>query len=125
MQTESFKLLKFYSKQTDSRGVFEGVINQDTWQEVNVVHTKAFQMRGGHFHRHTTEVIFMMAGRAKVILTQCNEPNQKVTFTLAEGEGIKIPPYTAHDFNYLEDSIHLQLLDLRFDPDEKDLFPFL
>lgn len=124
MQTVRFQPKKFYLKQSDDRGVFQGIINHGAWQEVNVVYTQAFQTRGGHFHRHTTEAIFMLTGRAEVVLTLCGDAEKKITLTLVEGEGIEIPPYTAHDFKYLEDSTHLQLLDLRFDPENQDLFPF-
>jgi dTDP-4-dehydrorhamnose 3,5-epimerase-like enzyme len=124
MQTEAIQPKRFYLKHSDSRGVFQGIINDGTWQEVNVVHTQAFHVRGGHFHRHATEAIFMLTGRAEVILTRCDDTGKKVTFTLIEGEGIEIPPYVAHVFKYLEDSSHLQLLDIRFDPDNQDLFPF-
>jgi dTDP-4-dehydrorhamnose 3,5-epimerase-like enzyme len=124
MQTKRFQPKKFYLKQSDDRGVFQGIINHGAWQEVNVVYTQAFQTRGGHFHRHTTEAIFMLTGRADVVLTLCGDGEKKITLTLVEGEGIEIPPYTAHDFKYLEDSTHLQLLDLRFDPENQDLFPF-
>jgi dTDP-4-dehydrorhamnose 3,5-epimerase-like enzyme len=117
-----FRSVTFYSTLSDHRGHFYGITNQGVWKEVNVIHTRASQVRGGHFHRYTTEVIFMLAGKANVILTSCDDLNNSTQLILSTGEGIEIPPKTLHDFHYLEDSSHLQLLDLPFDPNDQDLF---
>ncbi len=66
----------------------------------------------------------MLSGRAEVELTSCKDIENTVRISLGAGEGIQIPPHTIHDFKYVEDSIHLQLLDKRFDPINQDLFPY-
>ena len=113
-----------YSEQSDARGSFQGILNTGNWREVNVVYTKAGQIRGGHFHQHTSEVIFILSGRAEVLLTPCEDLSKRIVLMLKAGEGIRIPPMVAHDFNYLEDSMHLQLLDKCFDPANQDLITF-
>ncbi|MFN9621540.1 MAG: hypothetical protein ACK587_01670 [Cyanobacteriota bacterium] len=117
-----FQSVKFYSTLSDRRGRFYGITNQGVWREVNIVHTQACKVRGGHFHRYTTEVIFMLAGQANVTLTSCDDLNNPTQLIISQGEGIEIPPHTLHDFHYLEDSTHLQLLDRPFDPNDQDLF---
>lgn len=119
----AFNRIKFYLEQSDKRGSFKGIVNNGEWQEVNIIHTKASQVRGGHFHRHTTEVIFMLSGRASVKLNACDAPQEMIHISLAAGEGIVIHPSTAHVFTYEEDSVHLQLLDRRFNPNNEDLIP--
>jgi dTDP-4-dehydrorhamnose 3,5-epimerase-like enzyme len=119
---KTIRSVTFYSTISDHRGHFYGITNQGVWKEVNVVHTQARQVRGGHFHRCTTEVIFMLSGQTSVTLTSCDDLDHPSQLILSKGEGIEIPPNTLHDFHYLEDSIHLQLLDIPFDPNDQDLF---
>jgi hypothetical protein len=40
---------------------------------------------------------------------------------LNAGEGIKITPYILHRFHYLENSVHIQLLDTPFNSENQDL----
>lgn len=96
-----------------------GIINYGKWEEVNIVTTNAMSSRGGHFHRQTTEVIFMLSGRAEVELFKIKGKNTKLA--LAAGEGLEIYPETAHTFYYLEDSSHLQLLSIKFNVNDPDL----
>jgi dTDP-4-dehydrorhamnose 3,5-epimerase-like enzyme len=98
-----------------------GLVNHGNWAEVNIVTSWAHSSRGGHFHRHTTEVIFMISGKADVELTHCDLQEPGTRLTLAAGEGLEIFPQTVHTFYYLEDSTHLQLLDAKFDPTAPDL----
>jgi dTDP-4-dehydrorhamnose 3,5-epimerase-like enzyme len=118
---EKPQTLSSYCTFSDERGQFQGIINQGNWQEVNIVHSNTATIRGGHFHRHTTEVIFLLSGKADVDLAPCDHLNEKTRITLLAGEGVRIAPLTVHTFHYLEDSTHLQLLDLRFDPTQQDL----
>lgn len=114
--------IEYYCKFSDERGRFEGIINEGFWQEINIVHTHAGCTRGGHYHRHTIEVIFLLTGKANVELCSVDNPSTTVRISLMAGEGIQIPTMTAHQFTYLENSTHLQLLTHRFDPDNQDLF---
>ncbi|MEQ9358543.1 polysaccharide biosynthesis C-terminal domain-containing protein [Coleofasciculus chthonoplastes] len=110
-----------YLNRLDHRGSFLGLINQGSWQEVNFVATQAGQVRGGHFHTRTHEVIFLVRGKAEVELQHCHNPQQKEQFILNSGEGIQIKPYMLHTLRYLEDSEQVALLDVPFDPENPDL----
>ncbi|WP_449416924.1 cupin domain-containing protein [Phormidium nigroviride] len=110
-----------YMNQSDRRGLFLGLVNQGVWQEVNFVKTKAGQIRGGHFHTRTNEVIFLVRGKAEVELQDCDRPEQKQQFILNSGEGVQIKPYMLHTLRYLEDSEQIALLDVAFDPADPDL----
>lgn len=114
--------LTHYCKFSDERGGFEGIVNQGSWQEINIVHTHAGCIRGGHYHRQTTEIIFLITGKADVELSPYDDLTRTSRISLMAGEGIQIPPMTVHRFFYLEQSSHVQLLDQRFDPSHQDLF---
>lgn len=122
MMPEIHQPLKYYCKFSDDRGGFEGIINHGNWQEVNVVNTLAECTRGGHYHIQTTEVIFLLTGKADVEVCPYNDPTKITRISLKAGEGIQISPMTAHRFTYQQNSSHLQLLDQRFDPSNPDLF---
>lgn len=115
------KKISYYMNREDDRGSFFGLVNQGSWQEVNFVTTKTGEVRGGHFHTKTNEVIFLLRGQAEVELQHCDHPEQKQQFILNAGEGIEIKPFILHTFRYLEDSEQIALLDLRFNPASPDL----
>ncbi|XGB41668.1 MAG: WxcM-like domain-containing protein [Nodosilinea sp. LVE1205-7] len=110
-----------YINQSDQRGEFLGLINRGNWQEINFVKTRAGKVRGSHFHRKTNEVIFLVTGKVDIELCDCNEPDKKTKLLLNAGEGVKITPFIFHTFHYLEDSVHIQLLDIPFDVKNQDL----
>ena len=110
-----------YMNRSDQRGSFLGLVNQGVWQEINFVKTQAGQIRGGHFHTKTNEVIFLVRGKVEVELQDCDNPQQKQQFILNPGEGVQIKPYMLHTLRYLEDSEQIALLDVPFDPADPDL----
>jgi hypothetical protein len=121
MITNKPHVLRGYCTLFDARGEFQGIINQGNWQEVNIVHSCALTTRGGHYHRQTTEIIFLLKGKADVELAPFERLNEKSRVTLLAGQGVQVLPLTVHTLHYLEDSTHLQLLNLRFDPTQQDL----
>lgn len=69
--------ISLYMNQSDNRGSFWGLINKGSWQEVNFVATKSGEVRGGHFHVKTNELIFLVHGKAEVELQDCNNTEEK------------------------------------------------
>lgn len=116
-----FERFGCYMNCLDQRGAFLGLVNEGMWKEVNFVKTQAGQLRGGHFHTKTNEIIFLVSGRAEVELQSCDDSQQRQTFILNSGEGVQIKPYTLHSLYYLEDSEQVALLDVPFDPASPDL----
>ena len=116
-----FTKFNHYMNRTDERGSFMGVINTGIWKEVNFVSTHAGEVRGGHFHEETQEVIFLLKGEAKVEFQDANHPDDKVLFYLKQGEGVKVCPYILHTITYLTECEQISLLDRLFDPAKPDL----
>ena len=113
--------ITYYMHTLDQRGEFLVLTNQGNCQEVNLVKTQAGQIRGNHFHVKINEFIFLLSGQVKVELWDCNDLNKKSSLILNAGEGIKITPYILHRCHYLEDSVHIQLLDTPFNSENQDL----
>lgn len=110
-----------YMNRADGRGQFWGLVNQGNWQELNFVQTNAGQIRGGHFHKTTNEIIFLVRGRVEVELNNLKNPQDSRKFVLNPAEGLQITPYVLHTFHYLENSEHIAMLDTPFDPANPDL----
>lgn len=108
-------------ERSDRRGSFMGLINQGNWKEVNLASTNAGEMRGGHFHKKTREIIFLLRGEAEVELKDVRNPEKGERLTLKQGEGVEIEPYTLHTLKYLQDSEQVALLTERFEPSDPDL----
>ncbi len=117
----NIQLIKHYQKTTDDRGDFYGIVHSGNWEEVNRVTSKSGAVRGNHYHQFTREIIFMISGKVKVQLTNAEDLSDRRSFILHAGEGILIPPMVIHSFYYLEDSIHIALLDRAFQPKSPDL----
>ncbi|MCK5719958.1 MAG: WxcM-like domain-containing protein [Thiomargarita sp.] len=113
--------LQPYSCFKDERGSFIGLVNEQNWKEVNFVKTEKDAHRGGHFHKFTHEIIFIIHGQVQVKLTNVANPKEIVEFTLKEGEGVRIFPNILHDLFYLENSEQIALLDRPFDSNNPDL----
>ena len=111
-------------ERNDRRGSFMGLINQGNWKEVNLASTHAGEMRGGHFHKKTREIIFLLRGEAEVDLKDVRNPEKGERFTLKQGEGVEIEPYVLHTLKYLQDSEQVALLTERFEPSDPDLHTF-
>lgn len=105
----------------DNRGAFYGLMNTGNWKESNVIETNKGEIRGNHYHKETDEVIFMLSGKAKVLLTDIKNPTDTIEVILDKMEGIVIQPYVLHKFEYLEKSIHVAFLSKAFDPKNPDL----
>jgi dTDP-4-dehydrorhamnose 3,5-epimerase-like enzyme len=109
------KKLSSYAHRSDDRGSFLGLVNEGSWREVNYFRTRAGAVRGKHFSKETHEVVFLLKGEVEVELQDVNDPTQRVTFRLREGEGVEIMPYTYRVMRYLTDCEQITLLDKPFD----------
>lgn len=113
--------IQYYTQKIDERGGFYGILNSGNWREVNYFRTRAGAVRGNHFSKETTEVVFLLKGEVNVELIDVNNPNDRASFVLRAGEGIEVKPYVFRRFQYVADSETIALLDRPFDPLHPDL----
>ena len=88
--------LSCYSQNTDSRGGFFG-ITRDPWCEVNFIETVAGAVRGGHYHKETREMFFIIAGEIDIELLHIHT-DIKNSFTAKKGDMFIIDPFELHTF---------------------------
>ena len=57
-----------YTKHSDKRGYFRGLINFGNWEEINFICSEAGTIRGNHYHENTDELFVILDGKIKIIL---------------------------------------------------------
>ena len=86
-----------YKKFEDTRGRFFGIVNSGQWEEFNYVETLANQVRGGHYHKETRELFFIIDGSIEITISGLNGENKK-KFTAGPGSIFVIEPFEIHSF---------------------------
>ena len=56
----------------DERGSISGIINKDLWEEVNFITSEKGVSRGGHYHKYTKELFFILHGEIEVVTQKIN-----------------------------------------------------
>lgn len=91
------RILEPYKNFTDHRGIFFGIINSGQWEEINYVETKADQVRGGHYHKETRELFFVIEGDIEVTIEKLGGQSRSV-FTAGKGSIFVVEPFEIHTF---------------------------
>lgn len=116
-----YKLINRYFSYKDERGVIEGLVNFGNWQEINIITSYKNTVRGGHFHKKTKELFYILKGQIKAELYDVNSADKKETVILKEGDIFLIEPYTLHTFTMLTDSQWINMLSIKNDETSPDI----
>lgn len=116
------KHLQPYTNFSDARGSLIG-ITQQLWAEVNYVKTVANQTRGGHFHKKTSELFFILSGEINVCLIH-KETCKEEQFVAKAGDIFIVDPFEQHTFTTLTDSEWINMLTEAHDNAAPDFFTF-
>lgn len=112
------KFIKHYFESKDSRGSITGLINSGSWQEINVIESKAGITRGGHYHRNTVEAFIILAGKIEIELRDLAGNTEKLT--VKKNDVFIIPVNTVHSFHCITNSKWINMLSIKHDPDNPD-----
>ena len=77
------------------------------------------QMRGGHYHKHTRELFYILSGEIEIIIEELGS-GEKEQFTAKPGDIFVIEPMHVHTFRSLSDASWLNMLNPALDPDDMD-----
>lgn len=102
----------------DARGSFTGITNE-TWEEVNLIETYAGQVRGGHYHRKTRELFYIVSGEIEIVI-EALDGGARDQFTAKPGDIFVIEPMHLHTFKTLSDASWLNMLNPALDPNDMD-----
>jgi dTDP-4-dehydrorhamnose 3,5-epimerase-like enzyme len=101
------ELLKPDFRHTDERGKLTQLI-RDGYKQINIVESNAGCFRGGHYHKLNKEVFYIICGEIKFTARKDGESE---TLIFKSGDMFLVPPYVAHDFLYLTNTILVGMYD--------------
>jgi dTDP-4-dehydrorhamnose 3,5-epimerase-like enzyme len=80
-----------YMAHNDQRGLIRG-ITQGCWHEINYVETFADRIRGGHYHKETRELFYILDGIVNIAIRNVRT-GDAFAVTASAGDIILIEPY--------------------------------
>lgn len=89
------------------------------WEEINYIETKQGEVRGGHYHRSTTELFFIIDGQIELETSRllCSERELHI---IGRGDIAIIEPMEVHTFRCLSAARWINVLSKRMDSANPD-----
>jgi len=91
------------------------------WKQVNVLVSKAGSTRGGHYHKVSKEVFYVVSGELKLTLETDTE---KEEYALKEDDMFLVSPYQRHTFSFMKDTVMVSMYDICVEREDgsKDIY---
>lgn len=105
----------------DKRGRIENIYCGVAWRELNMFRSKKGVTRGGHYHKKTRELIFVIKGKIEFSATNIRT-RAKRKVILKEGEGVVVEPYELHEARIVEKAVWIAALTKEYKDDKPDVF---
>ena len=115
------KFITPYKKVTDARGIFIGIINSGTWEEINMIETEAGNVRGGHYHKEILELFYILEGRIEISISKANGGERQIC-SIGEGQIILVEPFEVHTFRCLTKCKWINALSRKIDELSPDFY---
>lgn len=105
----------------DDRGFLLEIWKGSNWKRMNYIFSKKGSLRGGHYHKKTSELFFIAEGLCEVKLFMIRS-NKEVKFKVEKNDIFIVEPYEVHYIEALKDSKIIAVLD-RLQPQKNhDIF---
>jgi dTDP-4-dehydrorhamnose 3,5-epimerase-like enzyme len=114
------QFIKPYDERSDRRGHFVGLINDHSFEEINTLTTVAGEVRGGHYHKETSELILITQGTAEFLVTGL-DGTEIYAGPVEQGTAVLIEPYEVHTVKAITDVAWINALTHRFEPGAPDI----
>lgn len=99
------KITKIRFATQDSRGDISDIFYKHPIDHVAIINSKKGVFRGDHYHKSTTQHMYMAKGSLRYYYRQLNEDNDKVkSVVVKENEMVTTPPYEVHALEILENN---------------------
>jgi dTDP-4-dehydrorhamnose 3,5-epimerase-like enzyme len=114
------RMLLPYKQFVDNRGSFLGIINSGQWEEINYIETTAGQKRGGHYHKDTRELFFIIEGEIDITVYKIGA-DESVSYKVGKGAIFVIDPLEVHTFTCNTYCRWINVLSKRIDDQFNDI----
>lgn len=99
------KKVKIKIATKDSRGDISDIFYNHPIDHVAIINSKKGVFRGDHYHKFTTQHIYMTRGSLRYYFRKVDEGNEKVkSVVVKEGEMVTTGPNEVHALEILEDN---------------------
>lgn len=99
------KITKIKVITKDARGNISDIFYKHPIDHVAIINSKKGVFRGDHYHKFTTQHMYMTKGSLRYYWRGLNEGNDKVKSVIVkQGEMVSTPPYEVHALEILEDN---------------------
>lgn len=114
------KRLKANFKYFDERGSLIEVCKGREWRQMNFFDLKKGFSRGGHYHRKTQELFFVIEGKCQIRIVNVKN-GKEIKFIAKEKEIFLIEPYEAHYLKAVRDTKIIALLTASHNKNKPDI----
>ena len=104
----------------DARGEITGVTRGMELREANFIRSIAGTVRGGHYHRDTWELFYIISGTIDIVLGT-PDGTETSRFQVGPGATFLIEPMELHTFHVLEDASWMNFLSRPIDEADPDI----
>jgi dTDP-4-dehydrorhamnose 3,5-epimerase-like enzyme len=115
------EFLPLYTISKDDRGAFYGITHKYTWGEINFIETRKGVVRGGHYHKYTKELFYILDGEIEIFVQNLVSREER-TFLAKAGMVFVLDPYELHTFRTLTDAKWINMLSHKMDDENPDIF---
>ena len=99
------KVTKIKVATKDSRGDISDIFYKHPVDHVAVINSKKGVFRGNHYHKLTTQHMYMTRGSLRYYYRKIDESNDRVkSVVVKQGEIVTTPPNEVHALKILEDN---------------------
>lgn len=99
------KIIKIKVVTGDSRGDISDIFYKHPVDHVAIINSKKGFFRGDHYHKLTTQHMYMTRGSLRYYYRKTDEGNDRVkSIIVKQGEMVTTPPYEVHALEILEDN---------------------
>lgn len=89
----------------DNRGDISDIFYNHPIDHVAIINSKKGAVRGDHYHKSTTQHMYMTKGSLRYYFRNVDESNDKVRSVIVKkGEMVTTPPYEVHALEILKDN---------------------
>lgn len=106
---------------SDRRGTLVEIVNTGRWGQVGVTRSRRGSRWGGHYHKLTTEVFYIVSGKVR-FETRRMPRGRVVRRTVGPGHAVTIEPMTLHTLTALEPTVWVAVLSRAFRPNATDFY---
>ena len=105
----------------DNRGRLTQLVHGG-FQQINVLTSNANTVRGGHYHKVSTEAFYVVSGE---VLVKVKDGKTSKEYTFREGDFFRITPYTVHSMEFDQKCVMVQMYSVPVEAEDgtKDIFP--